>query len=273
MRTSKPVLLIAFTALLASVLVSVVTGPAQASGHYVVTAVASATNAEVGRPLTFHGRVTPNAKGKKVALQVLQPGATHWATLKSVKLDKHSKYLVTVKPTVAGAASYRVVKAAGAGHGAGVSALRAVTTWRWRTLASLPRADGPVSGTTYASSVVLHGITFAPAIIQQNDPTDANAFYALGGKCSRFDAWVSGGPTSPNADNNSFASIWGSVAATPDSYELSIAKNWVSRGGDPVHVVRGPDVMSQVINLNLYASDLENVDTVAWGNPRVYCTS
>ncbi|MCW2784771.1 MAG: hypothetical protein JWP74_1288 [Marmoricola sp.] len=257
-------------------LVPTLASSAQAASKYAVTAVASASNATVGSKFSIHGAVAPHAKGAKVQLQVMKPGASTWTKLATATMNASSKYSFTVRAGTAGDAHYRVLKGAGAGHGAGTSPVRLVTAWRWRAIGSLPAGSGPFAGTMVSHpSVTLAGQTFKPGLIETPGAGTgsnhyADQFYALNGKCSRLDAWVSGAPTSAT-DSQSTAYLNAATVSNPFVYS-SISTDFIHRDGDPVHIVREAAVMSQVSTLVLSVQqDLSASDPAAWGEPRVYC--
>jgi hypothetical protein len=257
-------------------LVPTLASSAQAASKYAVTAVASASNATVGSKFSIHGAVAPHARGSKVQLQVMKPGSSTWTKLATATLNASSKYSFTVQPGTAGDAHYRVLKPAGAGRGAGSSPVRLVTAWRWRAISSLPAGSGPFHGTmTSHASVTLAGQTFKPALIETpgaggGSNSYADQFYALDGKCSRLDAWVSGAPTSVD-DSQLTAYLNVATVSSPFVYD-SMSTNFVHRGGDPVHIVREGAVMSQVSTLDVSIQQVAAAgDSAAWGDPRVYC--
>jgi hypothetical protein len=95
--------------------------------------------------------------------------------------------------------------------------------------------------------------------------------YILGGNCSRFDAHVGVAPDSVSGDAQ-VALLRRSTLADPDTYE-TISQAFVHPGQDPIHMMRGPDVVSQWATVAFSSPGLTANNYVAWGGAKVYCRS
>lgn len=143
MRTSTVLLAAATTvALTATALTTAGAADAQrttahrAGKAYAVTAKASTDELVLGKKVTIKGKVSPAAPGQKVLLQK-KVGSKPWHDEAQTKLNGHSKYTFSDRPSTANRRIYRVVIAAHGKHARGISPKRAVTVYAWHDLHSL----------------------------------------------------------------------------------------------------------------------------------------
>lgn len=167
--------------------------PAHAGGtsdaalaKYRVTLKASVTQAVADETkIKFTGKVSPKPTGGKVTLQIQYEDQERWKNLATSRVKSDGSYKFTDKPTTRLDRSYRVVKAADAKAGKGISRERAVEVSGWDWLVFLtPSASAnvletyemPINGETYRQT--LYG-----------DRTQATAFteFTLGRKCTTFE--------------------------------------------------------------------------------------
>jgi hypothetical protein len=244
-----------------------VTSPADAASRYVVTVSASTDKADVGQTFTLSGKVTPRARGEKVQVQRFTGGL--WTTVAKARLNRHSRYTATVAVAAPGDNLYRVVKPRSDGHRKGISPTVAVVGWRWRPVNEL-RVVGDTSYTTVLPSGILGGQPYSPYIKQSGPSLTAQIVYALDGQCTRLDLHVGGTPDSPNTDP-SYAYL-DATYVPPSTGPANLFNGPVSKNSDPVHIVRGPDVVSSIATITLFAS-IGAINGVAWGAAKAYCRS
>jgi hypothetical protein len=244
----------------------VVSNPAEAAAGYTVTVTAGASRVDVGQQFTLRGRVSPKARGERVLVQRLS--GSSWTTVSRAKLNRHSRYAAAVRVTDPGTNRYRVVKPHSHHHPRGTSPTVTVVGWRWRTLTGLP-----VTAAKYAavsSSGPLGPTSYGPYLrLGSHESSYGFVVYDLAGRCERLDAHV--GVTSDSISTAQQAgTLLASTIAAPQVMN-QIADESIFRGEDPVHVVRGPAVIAQVDQLQVYGG-LTGIDNyVAWGGARVYC--
>lgn len=260
-------LLAGLTAIAVATTVLMVLSPAEAATRYSVTVHASTAKVDVGQSVTLRGRVTPKARGERVKVQRLD-GST-WTTIRKTTLNRRSKYAATVTVTGPGDNHYRVVKPKSAGHKAGVSPTVTVVAWRWRSLTSLPLADS-VDATVLESGLI--GETVFRPYIRLGSAAGgfARRSYVLDGRCARIDAHVGGTPDSVPAGPYN-AQLRRSLAADPTSF-AAVSQAFVFPGQDPIHIVRGPEVVEQWERVEVFASLGAN-EYVGWGDVTLYCRS
>lgn len=100
--------------------------PAATRVRYAVTAKASETNVAVGTPVTITGTVSPGIEGLTVTVQ-RRSSSGAWREVGTATTTSGGSVSVTVKPTVAGEASYRLVVPASEALAQGASARIALT--------------------------------------------------------------------------------------------------------------------------------------------------
>jgi hypothetical protein len=76
--------------------------------RYAVTAKANATKVAVGTPVTITGTVAPGSEGMSVTVQ-RRSASGAWRDVSTTTTGQGGSVSVTVKPTVAGEASYRLL--------------------------------------------------------------------------------------------------------------------------------------------------------------------
>lgn len=94
--------------------------------RYGVKAQASATRVAAGTPVTITGTVTPGSEGIAVSVQ-RRSGTGAWREIASATTGPGGSVTATVKPTVAGEASYRLLVPASASIAQGASARIVIT--------------------------------------------------------------------------------------------------------------------------------------------------
>jgi spore germination protein YaaH len=95
--------------------------PATTTVRYAVTAQASASKVPAGTPVTLTGTVSPGSEGTTVTVQ-RRSGSGAWRDVSSTTTGSGGSISVSVKPTVAGDVSYRLVVPASGGLAQGASA-------------------------------------------------------------------------------------------------------------------------------------------------------
>jgi serine protease len=90
-----------------------------------ITANLSPTTFKLGGTTQFYGYLRPQHAGQKVYLQRLS--GSSWTTLTTGKLNSTGNYGFTIKPTVRGSYTYRVVWLADGDHATAVSAAKSIT--------------------------------------------------------------------------------------------------------------------------------------------------
>jgi hypothetical protein len=100
--------------------------PAATRVRYAVTAKASETSVAAGTPVTITGTVSPGVEGLTVTVQ-RRSSAGAWREVGTATTTSGGSVSVTVKPTVAGEASYRLVVPASEALAQGASARIALT--------------------------------------------------------------------------------------------------------------------------------------------------
>lgn len=142
---------------------------AHAGSTWIVSVKASTTTLDVGKKVTFTGKVRPagSAAGSKVILQErFQPGV-RWRDVAKATISRHGRYTVSDKAHHNTTHSYRIVMPKTSKHARGVSKTTKVSVYDWTALTALVNVNrlgmevGPVDidGTTYDDSVysVSHG--------------------------------------------------------------------------------------------------------------------
>lgn len=94
--------------------------------RYAVSGEASATKVKVGTPVTISGSVSPANEGLPVIVQ-RRSGKGDWREVSSTTTGAQGSVTVTVKPTIAGDATYRLVVPESAGLAQGTSARIVIT--------------------------------------------------------------------------------------------------------------------------------------------------
>jgi len=100
--------------------------PATTTVRYAVTAKASETNVAAGTPVTITGTVSPAAEGLTVTVQRRNSSGS-WREIGTATTTAGGSVTATVKPTVAGEASYRLLVPASGALAQGVSPRIALT--------------------------------------------------------------------------------------------------------------------------------------------------
>lgn len=242
--------------------------PAGAASRYSVTVAVSAASADVGQGITLSGKVKPAAGGERVKVQRLT-GAT-WTTVARARLNRHSRYRATVPVGAPGDNLYRVLKPRSDGHKAGVSPVVTVVGWRWRPISGLPM-QGEAAKTVVQASGILGGQSYSP-FIRQDDPSayTAQVIYVLGGMCTRLDLHVGG--TAESADSSTSYAYLDATYVPEGAGPGNLFNGPVSKNSDPVHIVRGSDLVPKIATITLFASHALG-DGVGWGAAMVYCRS
>lgn len=166
--------------------------PAQAApaerraGAFEVTLAASTNELVLGERITLKGKVTPRSAGQKVVLQKKLEGRK-WVVERKTKLNKRSRYTFKDQPSTTGARKYRVVKPATKKHAKGVSPLVAVTTYRWRDLATLQPRD---YSNVYTGTATIDTVEYPDSLLGWYDPAVEEWFrdYNLERDCTTLDA-------------------------------------------------------------------------------------
>jgi hypothetical protein len=260
----------AVLALLSTTLV--LASPAAASSSYTVTAVASATNVDVGQTFLVKGHISRRARGEYAVIQLSAAG--HWVTVQRARIGKYGNYHATVPVTQAGDNSYRVLKRRSHGILRGVSPTFTVVGWRWRPLTTLP-TYGVISNANLLASGDLgpsaYPATYAPLLkLGSAAGDDGSVSYLLANACTKFDSDV--GVTTDSSSAAGQLAILG-VVATQGGGVMQIAGQTVAHNQDPAHIMRTGTVIANAYALNLYG-DVNAADTyIGWGGPRVYCKS
>lgn len=100
--------------------------PASTTVRYAVKAEASATKVAVGTPVTITGTVSPGVEGTSVTVQ-RRSASGAWRDVATTTTGAGGAVSTTVKPTVAGEASYRLLVPASATIAQGASARIVIT--------------------------------------------------------------------------------------------------------------------------------------------------
>lgn len=100
--------------------------PVSTTVRYAVTAKASATKVAVGTPVTITGTVSPSSAGIAVTVQ-RRSASGAWRDVSATTTGAGGSVTATVKPTVAGETSYRLLVPASATIAQGVSARLVIT--------------------------------------------------------------------------------------------------------------------------------------------------
>ncbi len=100
--------------------------PTSTAVRYGVTAQASAVKVAAGTPVTITGTVTPGAAGTSVTVQ-RRSAAGAWRNASTATTSANGSVAVTVKPTIKGEVSYRLLVPASGGLAQGVSARIVIT--------------------------------------------------------------------------------------------------------------------------------------------------
>jgi spore germination protein YaaH len=100
--------------------------PATTNVRYAVTAKASATKVAVGTPVIITGTVAPGSEGMSVTVQ-RRSASGAWRDVAATLTGQGGSVSATVKPTVAGEASYRLLVPASATLAQGASARLVIT--------------------------------------------------------------------------------------------------------------------------------------------------
>jgi hypothetical protein len=244
--------------------------------RYRVTAYLPSTNV-AGQPMRVHGRVWPHAAGTRVRIQVREPGASSYRTLRTARVHSDGRYHAWIKATVTGLNRYRVVEPAGQGRRRGVSEVERVTVSQWRTIASLPKAQGQARrGTiTPVASANLNGTTFAPALDQTTDPLMHMGLvvYDVGRRCTRLTTWVGAAPAEPDqAPTNATAYI------DTGAYDAQALEPVATAGASPfalhpVQLTVGPARLASadLLALQVVQGNAEQF-TLEWGRPMILCS-
>jgi serine protease len=101
------------------------TGNATVEVRPLITAYLSATSFRLGGSTAFYGYLRPQHPGQTVYLQRSISGT--WTNITTGKLNTTGNYGFTIKPTVRGTYSYRVVWLADGDHATTVSATKSFT--------------------------------------------------------------------------------------------------------------------------------------------------
>jgi hypothetical protein len=100
--------------------------PVSTTVRYAVTAKASATKVAVGTPVTITGTVSPTSAGTAVTVQ-RRSASGAWRDVATTTTGAGGSVTATVKPTVAGETSYRLLVPASAVIAQGASARLVIT--------------------------------------------------------------------------------------------------------------------------------------------------
>ena len=100
--------------------------PVSTTVRYAVTAKASATKVAVGTPVTITGTVSPSSAGIAVTVQ-RRSASGAWRDVSATTTGAGGSVTATVKPTVAGETSYRLLVPASAAIAQGASARLVIT--------------------------------------------------------------------------------------------------------------------------------------------------
>jgi hypothetical protein len=100
--------------------------PVSTAVRYAVTAKASAAKVAVGTPVTITGTVSPTSAGTAVKVQ-RRSASGAWRDVATVTTGAGGSVTATVKPTVVGETSYRLLVPASAAIAQGASARLVIT--------------------------------------------------------------------------------------------------------------------------------------------------
>lgn len=243
--------------LIAAVIVLAPMQAANASSRYTVTLTLSTNVTSINGYVTLKGAVSPKAKGKTVTIERKYLGGS-WAKITSTKLTSTSKFSKKIKLTKAGPTFFRVRKASGSGHKAGVSSARNISVFRWRQLRSLPNTRTP--STVFDGAAKVNGYTFNNAFsIKDGEYVDWNL---AGKQCTKLVGFI-------GIDDDSQAGTTGSGLITDQGFGVYVNEQGLAKGQSP-----------RWVHANLTGTTLRflpgtnNINSwVLYGDVQVYCNS
>jgi hypothetical protein len=152
-----------------------------------------------------------------------------------------------------------------------------VVVSRWRTIASLPRAQGQarIGTITPVASANLNGTTFVPALTQTTDTRMQMglAVYDVGRRCTQLTTWVGATPAElGQARTNATAYI--DVGAYDGPGMEPVASAGASPlAPHPVQLTVGPDQIAgaDLLALQVVQGNLQQF-TLEWGRPMILCS-
>jgi hypothetical protein len=136
------------------------------SGSYRVTAKVNKTEAILNSTVKIKGSVSPAAPGAPVTLQVKYEDRKSWKTIGHGHLNAAGKVSFKDKVGSVRKRLYRIVKPAGAGHGAGQGTAPRVTVFGWRDLTSINAVQN--TGFSSASSLNINGVAYPSSLATVN---------------------------------------------------------------------------------------------------------
>jgi hypothetical protein len=128
---------------------------ASAKGKYRVSISPSTRTLVQGNAVSFTGRVSPTAKGKKVQLQVRYSSKGKWTKERTARISRKGTYRVTDRPTTIRQRWYRVVSPKTKKRAAGASPAVHVVIYGWQYLSDYTQSSAEtikINGTPYANS-------------------------------------------------------------------------------------------------------------------------
>lgn len=161
---------------------------------YTVTAKVNTQVATLGEDIVkVRGKVTPRASGKRVFLQQRRNGTKTWVLSTRARIKRNGTYLLTDKPSVAGAREYRVVKLRSHGVRKGTSRILKVrvvddgaspATYTWQKLAQRPR--GAYENIAVSSTALIGGQAYAYSFQPFTRGAPSYVEYPLRGLCTEL---------------------------------------------------------------------------------------
>jgi NPCBM/NEW2 domain-containing protein len=192
------------------------------AGSYVVDARVNKTEPLQDSKVKIKATVSPAAPGASVTLQVRYQDQKRWKTLDHGRLNGSGK--VTFKDKVGSVRErrYRVVKPAGAGHGAGQGTTPKVTVFGWRTLTSL----NPVFavGMFETSQVTVGGTSYPDSVASSSSvtpPGPNHIDYNLNRDCKSLEARYGLSDSSPSTGTASLTLLADDVSKYTGTFGLT----------------------------------------------------
>ncbi|MCU1677436.1 MAG: hypothetical protein JWM93_2194 [Frankiales bacterium] len=254
-----------FVLLLAAFMIMATAEVAEATS-YSVSISASRTTIELGQTFQLTGKVSPNAKKKKVKIQRQYLGGS-WKTIKTIKLSSKSTYTYTVKPTTGGPTLYRVQKPKSGKRSAKTSQPRLVDVYRWRALQEFPREAvytvtyGPrsIGGTTFPASAALDG---------------QESTWTFGGsRCTVFRSSIGVDDTSTPGVTSSPNFMWNHNIGGQQMFQLSPRNDGLATGQNPRSFVEPIPADKTTLYVNSVFGGAAGTRILTLGTPQLYCNS